>query len=207
MTQDGQRNKLHFNLQEIWAGRLEMKITKGTKNYTIFFDENLSDPVPAMIQMFVKIRDELDATWCINGTNRTQFEAFSRQGNEVELTIRSNYTHCGRDHWDITISDSFQRKDIMELFQKFFDDLLHHEDFPYQYPCYVDLDKAECTRLYKEATQYCRRLYGSNATEGIIRSYKKKYLREQGHLPPEGIEIYNKYKNMLIHYVIPEGWL
>ncbi|WP_301859110.1 hypothetical protein [uncultured Megasphaera sp.] len=197
-----------FQLHDIYFGGLTMIVRMPFRSQlTICFDELESDGIPGMIQLYNALQNRQPYDfYVINNTDKISFEirdftdAFQQEF--VHFSVR-----VGDDGEGLRYKSEIQQDVpvpyLLNEFETFFASLLHHPDFPFQYPCFVYLPPS-VDKIYDALEQDTGHI---PLTDARYRKLEKKYLRERvtGFEEP-GNELARQFKEMLTTYRVPDGW-
>lgn len=203
----------YFELKDLYSGYLTIKAFQPpTTQLDIDLDEDYGDGVPGMVQMYnaLKRRQPYDFYYMFGDQERISFEIcdFTRQEEEefvflaITVSIESDVP-MGLLH-TTEISGEIPVTYLLYEFETFFKALLHHPDFPFQFPCLFYMDGKQCD----EADAECERITKDlNLTDEEYIELEKKCIREHvTQFDASGEKLLKEYKEMLTEYKVPDGW-
>ncbi len=93
---------------------------------------------------------------------------------------------------------------LMYVFEKFFSELLHHPDFPFQYPCFSETASPQGIDVEAEFEKKYENMNLSNAKYIKL---DKQFMREHiTEFTECGETLKNEFITMLTEYKVPDGW-
>lgn len=203
----------YFELENLYPGYLSITVFQPpTTQLYINFDEDFGDGVPGMVQMYnaLKRRRPYDFYCMFSNRERISFEIcdFTRQDEEefvffsMTVSIESDVP-MGLFH-TTELSGEIPVTYLLYEFETFFKALLHHQDFPFQFPCHFYMDSKQCD----EADAECERITKDlDLTDEEYIEWEKKCIREHvTKFDESGEKLLKEYKKMLTEYKVPDGW-
>lgn len=206
------KGHIRFKIHELYGGGLYMYVYDCFGHRIDFgCDEILSDIVPDMIIMYNKLKQRIPFSF-VNGNDWLEIHFSISDFNSTYDKKYGNKYVCfsvrvGLNGEPPAFTEMAQTLPIDYLlmeFELFFDTLLHHPDFPFQFPCCdaADEDQVEF------ADNECEARYSDlHLPEAELRKrYKECVRRRVTKLSEDGMEYLEQYKQMLKTRTLPEGW-
>ena len=150
------------------------------------FEEDF-DPIPELVEIFRHLQNEECGDWRVWDESEVWI-AFTAPTQRKEIV----YLSSGAEGSTASFTKRFRRKDILQMLKDIFQALLMDRDFPYQYPCFGELDEAMCAQAQEKAAIL------ANGNMDVEDELYKAACRE-GRIPlsPAGQEIYQRCKKLL----------
>ena len=222
----GMFNMLDFSFRQISHGYLYMRITADHKYIDWIFDENFTDPLVQMVNMYKNLKEGKDFCWKSREWQGTLTVTTKFQGDDKGLVLFGIHVVDNQEFgiYDDRKSDEFyqQCKDIYPLgdneiiaeqeistydlcdkFETFFRLLLSSKLFPLHYPCWSCMDEVSHDKIYKEFDEFSNNL---SLGDLEMEELEDEFFAEHYALSEEDKEYAKKYENMLRNYEVPEGW-
>lgn len=197
------RAKGGFKFNSIQNGFLYIDFYKGNEEITVTFDECLSDPIAALVRMYVKLKINEAYSYVsehLHDCTEVKIDTKIIGAEDVHLKIVVN-DFC-EAQTVFVIDETFDRGYIFKMFEKLFRDIVLNIDYPYQYPCFSNLVTAEANYCYEIFSKHIEDYPEDNNDE-----YSNKLVRENVSLTEDGKCLEKIYTRMLKEYIIPNGWL
>lgn len=191
-----------FSFNSIQDGFLYIDFYKGMDVATVCFDECLSDPVPEMVKMYMKLKINEDATFAFGGLHDCLEVSMTTRildADEVQLVVIIN-DFC-EDKCVSFIDEQFDRGVLLNMFEKLFRNIVLNIDYPYQYPCHSGLNVAEYDSAEELFTEHVEYYPEDNNDE-----YHNEVIRENVSLTEDGKIKEKMYTRMIKELIIPESW-
>lgn len=202
--EDEYEGQLYFILEELYCCTLRLKIVARHTIMNVYFDQHLSDGVPGMIQMYNELKQGRPYDFYIDYDDVFSFETSDIEGDTVLFTVTCE-PHNDAD-WEEKISQRLDISWLLRLFDKFFDDLLHHPDFPYQYPCCGMYEEPENGDLDDLVDQYMEEHHvPSENYEEVEKLIDRQYLKRFSD-DDNGEYMYTRFVDMLTNRRVPKNW-
>ena len=168
--------------REIGFGYLYLNV----RGYEMRFDDEC-DRIPDFIDIYNHLKNGECGDWRIWDEEDIwiAFTAPEQRKNIVYLSAGAEGTYS-------SITRVYFRKEILQMLKNVFKSLLMDKDFPYQYPCFDELDEAMCEKAQDEAEMQAK---GNSDLEDEL--YKAACREGRVLLTPAGKEHYLRYKKML----------
>ncbi len=203
----------YFELDHLCWGNLTIKVYQPyVSQMKIEFDEVIGDCVPGMVQMYNALKHRKPyAFYSAAGDGYYVFEIrdFAKDGDE-EFVFFSIAAGKG-DIWEgelrhrTEICSDVPVNYLLYEFEIFFRTLLHHPDFPFQFPGFICMDDKQSNEASAQADEIFKKL---ELTDDEYLELEKKCIREHvTKFDDIGEELIKKYKKMLTEYKVPDGWI
>ena len=194
---------MHFELGELYFGSLELKFYQRGSIFSIFFEEKLTDGVPGMIRMYNALKNGKPYEFILNEFEYCCIETSNIHDGMVRLTITAR-SNIGED-WGNVMYASIPIEFLLNQFEKFFDDLLHHPDFPFQYPLRHELDNKHFETIEKLRDLEIKRLHLTDKQK--IHELEKHLTKLHfNRFSKNGQHQFEVYKEMLVTKKVPDQW-
>ena len=219
--------RMTIRLDGMSCGWIFIQGAKGNQVVYMQFDECLTDEIPLFIRMCQQIQQGED--FCYHRENLVDhcsselvFEAHQLDHNLVEFSITGEITErymgtgdecpdddmaCEDEYYEFpqgTLTDIFTREELVGMFRRIFDDMLQDMNFPWQFPCFSQLDDDEYGQACDEAMARCERVYDDFNVE--LQLLEEQLVFSNVHIMLVSEAYYLTYKRMLETMIIPEGW-
>lgn len=183
-TLSGQTKKEEnwLRYREIGFGYLYLDV----RGYEMLFDDEC-DRIPDFIDIYNHLKNGECGDWRI-WDELDVWIAFTAPEQRKDIV----YLSAGAEGEYSSITRVYWRKDILQMLKDVFKSLLMDKDFPYQYPCFGELDEAMCEKAQDEAELQAK---GDSDLEDDL--YKAACREGRVLLTPAGKEHYLRYKKML----------
>ena len=182
----------------IECGDITLVVKKGAQAFNFYFDENLDDPLPALVRFFNSVR----------GGEKFSEANIMRDDGHVAFKISFKPWFDGRIRFfvdlvweDVIFCARIRREELAAMLKRIFDALLNDKYFPYSYPLFFD---ACCEDDEENITDEIEAAHPDWAFGDVL-----NYAFDSGRLKlePRYEKFLATYKKMLTEYVVPEGWL
>lgn len=190
---------LSFELEELCAGWLCMKITQGKREDWIECDEAFTDPFPGLSILYNKLKEREPYDFLETGSRRDySFEIGQYEGDTVVLTIDSYVVYRER----------MKIGDLMKMLERFFRSIRESPGYPTAFPCGCWGKTDEFCEWEEEAERRCERYFTkwTDAAEKREMKLCSRYARSDHALTEEGQRYIKKYDRMLYRQEVPESW-
>lgn len=200
---------IHFKIDELYCFSLHMSVhdSFGSK-IRLDFDEIMHDGIPYMVHMYSMLKERKPYDFPFDdGEGIVETSNFFTHDDEdyVHFSVRvkrgNGYSlQCGAEIMQDVLVDYLQME-----FELLFHTLLHHPDFPHQYPACDYVDTAHYDAIDEK---FNKKYKHSKLSSWKLHKLEKKFYRKRvKKYKKEGIIFLRKYLNMLETYEVPIEWL
>ena len=202
--EDEYEGQLYFVLEELYCFTLRLKVVANQTVMKIYFDQYHSDGVPGMIQMYNELKQGRPYYFNVCYGNAFSFETSDIVDDTVLFTVTCEDENDA--DWEEKISQRLEISWLLRLFDKFFNDLLNHPDFPYQYPCCSMYEEPENVDIEALVDQYIEQYHvPSEKYDEVEKLIERQYLTKFSD-DEDGEYMYTCFVDMLTNRRVPKGW-
>lgn len=200
---DGYTGHLYMRLIKLYEGGLYLRVSSYCATMTIQFDDALNDGVPYLVHMFNRLKERRPYAFTDEYESQT-FAIGDFKDDTVLLTVKSG-NYQDEEEGCFTFRERLPVGYVLHQLDTLFNDILHNENFPWQYPCFSYMDGVQSDRAYKLADKEIEEKHVTDDDEW--ESIECKYHRELvTKFDAGGEELCHQFKEMLIKREVPKGW-
>lgn len=199
----------YFKIDDLTYGYMTILFFQPPCTYTkVSFDECLEDSVPSMVQTYNALRHHKPYDFFIEAGTEKFYIKISNYSNEnlddsVLFTVKISNWNSGLQY-GTELHQEMPVAYLMYVFEKFFSELLHHPDFPFQYPCFSETASPQGIDVEAEFEKKYENMNLSNAKYIKL---DKQFMREHiTEFTECGETLKNEFITMLTEYKVPDGW-